>query len=218
MANPIRVLIVEDRPADVGLMVAELRRAGFEPQWDLVDTEADFVASLAQAPEIVLADYSLPQWNGLAALQVLQQRELDIPLIIVTGSLGDEKAAECIRMGAADFLLKDRLGRLAQAVSQALEQKQLRQAQLQRDAALRASLLAGIWLLGFTALFVALWWAAFLFGDNWTITFSLNHFKEAWIEGPLFHGALGFAIWFVVREMRALRPRATPPALRWNVN
>lgn len=139
MANPIRVLIVEDRPDDAELVVAELRRAELEVQWDLVDTEADFIASLAHAPEIVLADYGLPQWNGLAALEVLQQRELDIPLIIVTGSLGDEKAAECIRMGAADFLLKDRLGRLGQAVSQALEQKQLRQAQRQADAALRAS-------------------------------------------------------------------------------
>ena len=139
MANPIRVLILEDRRADAELMVAELRRAEFEPQWDLVDTEAAFAASLAHAPEIVLADYGLPQWNGLAALEVLRQRELDIPLIIVTGSLGDEKAAECIRMGAADFLLKDRLGRLGQAVSQALEQKQLRQAQRQMDAALRAS-------------------------------------------------------------------------------
>ncbi len=139
MANPIRVLILEDRPADAELMVAELRLAEFEPQWDLVDTEAAFAASLAHAPEIVLADYGLPQWNGLAALEVLRQRELDIPLIIVTGSLGDEKAAECIRMGAADFLLKDRLGRLGQAVSQALEQKQLRQAKRQMDTALRAS-------------------------------------------------------------------------------
>lgn len=139
MANPIRVLILEDRRADAELMVAELRRAEFEPQWDLVDTEAAFAASLAHAPEIVLADYGLPQWNGLAALEVLRQRELDIPLIIVTGSLGDEKAAECIRMGAADFLLKDRLGRLGQAVSQALEQKQLRQAKRQMDTALRAS-------------------------------------------------------------------------------
>lgn len=139
MANPIRMLILEDRQADAELMVAELRRADFEPQWDLVDTEADFVASLAHAPEIVLADYTLPQWDGLAALRVLQQRELDIPLIMVTGTLGDEKAAECMRMGAADFLLKDRLGRLGQAVSRALEQERLRQAQRQADAALRAS-------------------------------------------------------------------------------
>ena len=139
MANPIRMLILEDRQADAELMVAELRRADFEPQWDLVDTEADFVASLAHAPEIVLADYTLPQWDGLEALRVLQQRELDIPLIMVTGTLGDEKAAECMRMGAADFLLKDRLGRLGQAVSRALEQERLRQAQRQADAALRAS-------------------------------------------------------------------------------
>ena len=73
MANPIRVLILEDRQADAELMIAELRRAEFEPQWDLVDTEADFVASLAHAPEIVLADYALPQWDGLAPLRVLQQ-------------------------------------------------------------------------------------------------------------------------------------------------
>ena len=139
MADPIRVLILEDRRADAELMVAELRRAGFQPEWDLVDTEADFVAALVHPPEIVLADYAMPHWDGLKALRVLRERELDIPAIIVTGALGDEKAAECIRMGAADFLLKDRLGRLGQAVSQAVGQKRLRRERRQMGAALRAS-------------------------------------------------------------------------------
>ena len=120
MADPIRVLLLEDRRADAELMVAELRRAGFEPEWDLVDTEADFVAALVHAPEIVLADYAMPHWDGLKALRVLRERELDIPAIIVTGALGEENAAECIRMGAAAFLLTDPPGRLGPAVPQSV--------------------------------------------------------------------------------------------------
>ena len=139
MATPLRVLILEDRPADAELMLHELRRAGFDPDWRRVETEADFQAALDPALDLILADYALPQFNALRALRRLQERGLDIPVIIVTGAVGDEAAAECIKRGATDYLLKDRLARLGPAVVQALEQARLRDRRRVAEGNLRES-------------------------------------------------------------------------------
>lgn len=108
---PLRVLILEDRPEDAELMLHELRKAGFQPEAHRVDTEADFQARLAANPDIILADYSLPQYGVRQALHYLQARGLDIPFIVVTGVIGDEEAAACIKEGATDYLRKDRITR-----------------------------------------------------------------------------------------------------------
>ncbi len=126
MSAPLRVLILEDRAADAALMLAELRRAGFDLDWERVDTEAEFDAHLDPHLDVILADYSLPQFNALRALRLLQESGMDVPLIVVTGAIGDEAAAECMRMGATDYVLKDRLARLGQAVARTLEPRQLR--------------------------------------------------------------------------------------------
>ncbi|HVO42709.1 MAG TPA: PAS domain S-box protein [Aggregatilineales bacterium] len=137
--RPLRVLIVEDQPADAELMVDELIQAGFDPAWRRVDTEAQFLAQLEQSPELILADYRLPRFDGLSTLALMQERGLDIPLIIVSGSIGEERAVAAMKLGAADYLLKDRLARLGAAVSHALEEKRLRQEKQQAEQALRAS-------------------------------------------------------------------------------
>jgi len=139
MTTPLRVLILEDHAPDAELMAAELGRGGFEPEWQRVDTEPDYLAGLDSAPDVVLADYTLPQFDMLRALQLLQERELDTPFIVVSGTIGEERAAECVRLGAADYLLKDRMGRLGQAVAQALEQQQLRQRRREAERALKES-------------------------------------------------------------------------------
>src|SRR5919199_4483011 len=126
MPTPLRVLILEDVPADTELMLRELRRAGFDPDWQRVDAAPEYLARLDPAPDVVLADYSLPQFDALAALRLLRERGLDVPFIVVTGSVSEEAAVECMKRGAADYLLKDRLSRLGPAVSQALEQRRLR--------------------------------------------------------------------------------------------
>jgi diguanylate cyclase (GGDEF)-like protein len=120
------VLILEDRAQDAELMVHELRRAGFDPQWQRVDTEADFLAHLNQELDVVLADYSLPQFDAQRALDHLKKRGLDVPFIIVSGCIGEERAVECMKYGATDYLLKDRLTRLGQAVRKAVDEKRLR--------------------------------------------------------------------------------------------
>ena len=137
MATPLRVLILEDQPADAELMLHELRRAGFAPVWERVETEAAYLAHLDQSLDIILADYHLPQFDALRALRHVQECGLDVPFIIVSGQLGEEMAVQCVKQGATDYLLKDRLTRLGQAVEQALEQQHLRNARRQAEQSLR---------------------------------------------------------------------------------
>lgn len=122
----IRVLLLEDRATDAELILRQLRRAGFEPDCHCVDTEQEFVSRLDSPIDIILADYRLPQFDGLAALRHVQQRNLDIPFLIIAGALGEEVAARCIKQGVTDYLLKDRLDRLGLAVSNALDERRLR--------------------------------------------------------------------------------------------
>jgi PAS domain S-box-containing protein len=126
MSESLRALIVEDQSADAELVVVELERAGFDPQWKRVETEEQYLRQLETSPEIILADYALPRFGAIRALEVLQKKGLDIPFIIVSGSIGEEIAVEAMRNGAADYLLKDRLGRLGPAVNNALEQSRSR--------------------------------------------------------------------------------------------
>jgi len=128
-AAPLRVLIVEDQVADAELMVRVLGRAGYRLDWQRVETKSDYAAAVESLPDIVLADYSVPGFGALEALEFLRARRAEVPLIVVTGELRDEAAVDCIKRGAADYLLKDRLARLPEAVAQALEQKRLREEQ-----------------------------------------------------------------------------------------
>jgi starch phosphorylase len=120
----LRALIVEDDAADAELMVAELRRSGFELSWERVQTEEAYLAALGEPPEIVLADYSLPQFSGNRALELLQQMGLGIPFLVVSGTVGEEAAAAIIKRGATDYVLKSSLARLGPAVTRALQGQQ----------------------------------------------------------------------------------------------
>lgn len=128
MAIPLRLLILEDNPSDAELLLHALRRAGYEPSANRVETEADFRAHLERVPEIILADFSMPEFDALRALEIMQECALDIPFIIVSGTIGEERAVQVMQSGAADYIMKDRLGRLGQSVAQALEKSRLRQA------------------------------------------------------------------------------------------
>src|SRR3990172_6986292 len=111
MPSPLRVLILEDSPADAELLVHKLRRAGLAPECQCVETEADYISHLEPPPDLILADYRLPQFDAVQALRLLQQRQLDVPFIVVTGAL-EESAIECMKQGAPDYLLKGNLRRL----------------------------------------------------------------------------------------------------------
>ncbi len=138
--NELRVLHVEDDPLDAKLVAQALRKGGFSFSVVVVQTEAEFGRELrAHPPDVVLADYNLPQWRGMEALDVLRRAGLDIPLILVSGALGDVTAVECIKRGATDYVLKDGLARLPEAIRRALQEEVLRERQRRSDAALRES-------------------------------------------------------------------------------
>ncbi len=123
----LKVLLVEDHPADAELILRELKRDGFIVTSNIIATQDEFRRRLLEnPPDLVLSDYNLQNWGGLDALQTLKDTALDIPFILVSGSLGDIAAVECIKQGATDYILKDSLGRLPIAVRRALHEKALR--------------------------------------------------------------------------------------------
>ncbi len=139
MTTPLNVLILEDNPADAELLIRELKRSGFDPDYRRVETEAEYLAALDPMLDVILSDYSLPQFTGLQALQLLQERDLDIPFILVSGTIGEDVAVSAMRQGATDYLLKDRLARVGLAVSRALQERGLRTQKRGAEAALRQS-------------------------------------------------------------------------------
>jgi PAS domain S-box-containing protein len=139
MGIPLRVLILEDRATDAELVLHELRRAGYSPDWRRVEDQEHYLAALDPSLDVILADYSLPQFDALTALELLKERQYDIPFIIVSGSIGEDIAVSAMNKGAEDYLLKDRPARLGQAVALALERKRQRQERLQAVDALRES-------------------------------------------------------------------------------
>ena len=126
MNQPLRVLIVEDNPHDAELVLRGLRRAGYEPNWQRVETEADYLAQLRPDLDLILSDFALPQFSGMRALALLNESGHDVPFILTSATIGEETAVAAMQQGAADYLMKDRLERLGHAVSGALEQCRLR--------------------------------------------------------------------------------------------
>jgi PAS domain S-box-containing protein len=130
---PLRVLLLEDNPRDAKLTVRLLEGGGFRMQSEVTDSLECFGKCLEKADyDVIVSDFNLRNWTALDALETLKRSGKDIPLIVVTGSLGDEAAAECIKQGAADFVLKDRPARLPTAIQRALDEKRHR-TENQRD-------------------------------------------------------------------------------------
>ena len=115
--------IVEDRPEDAELITSQLRSAGINFVSERVDTEADYLAKLNSDVHLILSDFELPQFSGMRALELLKQRpSLNVPFIIVSGTIGEETAVAAIKKGAADYVLKDRTSRLGPAVLRAVRE------------------------------------------------------------------------------------------------
>jgi two-component system, cell cycle sensor histidine kinase and response regulator CckA len=136
----ISILILEDNPADAKLMLHQLHKAGFNVRSNIARSPEEF-KTLAGARHytLVLADYYVPSWTGLDALRWLRRLGYTMPVILVTGSLGDEQAVECLKEGASDYVLKERIERLPVAVNQALKEQQLREERDQAEREMRAS-------------------------------------------------------------------------------
>ena len=138
--TPLRVLLLEHDQNDVDLLLAELKGSGLLVDYTLAENKEQFVSALQRGNfDAILSDYRLPTWNGLEALKELRASGKDIPFLLVTGTLGEEAAVECIKQGVHDCVLKDHLSRAPGAVRRAIQEKALRDKAVMDQAALADS-------------------------------------------------------------------------------
>ena len=129
MSTPLRVLIIEDQEDDAALMLRELRKAQFDPEFERVETEQEMTAALEKGGwDLILSDHGLPRFNSLQALNMLHESGLDLPFIIVSGSIGEDLAVAAMKSGAHDYILKGNMARLGPAVERELREAEGRRA------------------------------------------------------------------------------------------
>src|SRR5580658_1837665 len=117
MSNPLRALIVEDSQDDAAMVLRELRRAGYEVVSERVETAEGLNAALDRAEwDVIISDYTMPHFSALNALAVLKNRQLDLPFIIISGTIGEETAVNAMKAGAQEFFVKGKLARLFPAL------------------------------------------------------------------------------------------------------
>jgi len=136
MAVPLRVLLVEKDEQDLELIAQELERGGFEAEIHPVAIERDYFTQLEAGHDVIISNYALMQFDALRALEILKEKGLDTPFIVIGGKVGEELAVECIKQGAADFLLKARLSRLGQVVKRVLQESRIEREKSQTEASL----------------------------------------------------------------------------------
>jgi Response regulator containing CheY-like receiver, AAA-type ATPase, and DNA-binding domains len=123
MAGELKILILEDVEFDAELMEYEIRREGVNFISSRVETEDGFIHALEEFnPDVVLVDHSLPQFDGLTALEILKEKTPDTPLIFVSGKIGDEFAVDVLKKGATDYVFKNNLSKLVPAIERALKE------------------------------------------------------------------------------------------------
>lgn len=140
MVSPLRILHLEDNPSDAKLVEVSLASDGLSVQVEIVVTRPEFQAAIERGGfDLILADHSLPSFDALAALQMVRQAELDVPFILVSGTIGEESAVEAMRSGATDYILKSRMSKLAVSVRRALREAEERRERQRMEMALRQS-------------------------------------------------------------------------------
>ena len=140
MGIPLRTLIIEDSEDDALLVVRALQKGGYDPAWELVETaDAMREALEREAWDIIISDYKMPHFSGLAALTLYKEKGLDIPLIIVSGTIGEETAVAAMVSGAHDYVMKDNLPRLVPAVQRELKEAESRRERMWAEEELRNS-------------------------------------------------------------------------------
>src|SRR5579863_2289066 len=139
-SKPLRILIAEDNPDDLELTVGALKKSGLDLEIDSVSTRESFAEKLQKhSVDLVLSDFRMPGWTGMDAFSEIVKSGQDVPIILVTGTLGDFQAVECIKIGIADYVLKQQLARLPMAILRAQEGKLLRAGEKETAEALRQS-------------------------------------------------------------------------------
>ena len=138
--KPVKVLIVEDSEDDAKLALLALRRGGFDPTSRRVQTAAELETALAQECwDAVISDFKMPGFTGMDALRIFRSSGLDIPFILISGTIGEETAVDAMKAGASDYIMKKSLARLAPALERELKETQMRAAHRRAQAALTDS-------------------------------------------------------------------------------
>jgi len=134
MTRELRVLLVEDNEDDAVLLIVALREGGFTVHYRRVETEASFREALGtESWDLIIADYVLPRFSGIAAVRITREVKPDLPIIMVSGKVGEEHAVEAMRAGAGDYILKGSLARLAPAIERELQEAQVRKERRQAE-------------------------------------------------------------------------------------
>lgn len=138
MEKELKILMLEDLEDDVGLIERTLRKQGIQFVSKRVDTRDEFVQALGEFdPDVILSDHALPQFNSLEALTICRNQHIDIPFILVTGTVSEEFAVSCLKQGADDYVLKSNLVRLPSAIQNALKQRHHEHKRKKAEKALR---------------------------------------------------------------------------------
>ncbi len=138
MEKQLRILILEDVPTDAELVENELRKGGIEFTSKIVKTKEDFLKELREfKPDIILSDYNVPSFDGPHALEIIKEQYPEIPFIFVSGAIGEELAIETLKMGATDYVLKDKLKRLVPSINRALREVEERTARKDAEEQLK---------------------------------------------------------------------------------
>ncbi len=136
----LNVLIVEDSLDDALLLVDDLKRGGYDLEYERVDTARDMRAALDRKSwDLVIADYSMPWFSGLSALRILKEKREDVPFIVVSGTIGEDVAVEAVKAGASDYVMKDKTARLLPAIDRALREAEAGRRHKRTEEALKAS-------------------------------------------------------------------------------
>ncbi|NER22113.1 MAG: PAS domain S-box protein [Symploca sp. SIO1C2] len=143
MGDSLRILLIEDSEDDAFFVVRKLRRSNFNFAWERVETEESLQTMLANSSwDVIIADYHLPGFDAPTALEILKESQLDIPFIVVSGTIGEGSAVEMMKAGAHDYLMKDNLTRLPEAVRRELREARIRAERKQAEVAIRRQLAA----------------------------------------------------------------------------
>src|SRR5438046_1354077 len=136
----LRIVLLEDDASDRELIVRALATDGFHCELIHAVTRNDFEEGIRQQPlDLILADHTLPGYDGLSALRTAQERRPEVPFILISGSIGEEQAVESLKAGATDYLIKGRAERFGAAIRRALREAEIRKAHLQAEKNLRTS-------------------------------------------------------------------------------
>lgn len=126
MQKKLKLLLIEDSLDDTKLLIRQIEKSGYELEYTRVETEKQLKGALeCEKWDFVISDYSLPNFTGLSAINIIKQLGVDIPIIIVSGAIGEDIAVEAMKAGAHDYIMKDNLARLSPAIERELREVKL---------------------------------------------------------------------------------------------